>query len=112
MILNFQPKQFLLLYNCIKNNENHFRDREEEEIFISVKKAMEDAIVGAFESLESKDLSTGFDKWIKSETNKIQGLQAELDKLKETVPQEVLINKLKPVKKDVPVKIGRPKKNK
>jgi hypothetical protein len=85
---------------------------EEEETYKSVKKAMEDAIVGAFESLELKELSTGFDKWIKSETNKIQGLQTELDKIKESIPQEVLVNKFKPVKKDMPVKIGRPKKNK
>jgi hypothetical protein len=112
MIFNLQPRQFLLLYNCIKAQESEYRHVDEEAVYVSVKEALEGAIIGAFENLEMRGLATGFDKWIKSETNKIEDLQTELTKIKETIPQEVLVSKFKPLKKDAPVKIGRAKKNK
>lgn len=117
MNLHLQPTQFLFLYNSLKRLEKEFMDPEEEEVFISTKQLLENVILGAFEDIEVKALSSGFDKWVKSEKNKIQGLEEELKKIKEVVPQEVLIGKLTPVEKEKeqlfkPLTKGRPKKRK
>jgi hypothetical protein len=109
MNLHLQPKQFLVLYNCIKKYENDvYYDDEEAEIFKSVKVSLEEAIISAFERLESQTTATYFDKWVKSEKNKIQGLEKELEKIKETVPTQELLTKFQPVKPDR--QKGRPKK--
>jgi hypothetical protein len=109
MNLHLQPKQFLALYNCIKKCENDIFDEEEAELFRSVKDSLEDAIIGAFERLESQANASYFDKWVKSEKNKIQGLEKELEKIKEAVPSQELLSKFQPVKVDRPK--GRPKKS-
>lgn len=108
MNVNLQPRQFLFLYNSLKRIEIDFMDPEEEEVFNSTKQLLENFILDMFEEAESKALATGFDRWVKSETNKIQGLEESLKKIKETIPQEALTAKFTPVKKDT-VR-GRPKK--
>ena len=109
MNLHLQPKQFLVLYNCIKKYENDvYYDDEEAEIFKSIKTSLEEAIISAFERLESQATATYFDKWVASEKNKIEGLEKELERIKETVPQQELLSKLQPVK--LPRQKGRPKK--
>jgi len=110
MNLHLQPRQFLVLYNCIKKYENDIFDEEEAELFRSVKDSLEGAIIGAFERLESQANATYFDRWVKSEENKIQGLEKELEKIKETVSPQELLSKFQPVK--VEKLKGRPKKNK
>lgn len=114
MNLHLQPKQFLFLYNCLKKYERDFLSVDDDETFESVKSLFENVILGAFEEIEIKALSTGFDKWVKSETNKIQGLEDELKKIKDAIPQDTLINKLTPVKTVVEKQTtkGRPRKKK
>lgn len=112
MNLHLQPRQFLLLYNCIKKYELEFMNPEDEEVFDSVKKSIEDAIIGAFENLEARALATGFDKWVKSEKNKIQGLEEELKKIKETVPRDELVKKFVPLTAKTNKHVGRPRKSK
>ena len=112
MNLHLQPRQFLMLYNCIKKYELEFMNPEDEEVFDSVKKSIEDAIIGAFENLEARAQSSGFDKWVKSETNKIQGLEEELKKIKEIVPREELVKKFVPLSNKTNKHVGRPKKSK
>ena len=114
MNLHLQPRQFLFIYNALKrlDKEYDFVGSEDADVFDSTKALFEGTILEAFEDIEMKALSTGFDKWVKSETNKIKGLEDELKKIKETVPQEALANKFFPVKKDTTAKPGRPRKKK
>lgn len=110
MNLHLQPRQFLVLYNCIKNYENQtYISKEEEEVLMTLKTALEDAIIGAFERIESQSNASAFDKWIKSEKNKIEGLEKEIEKIRETVPQQDLVTKFQPVKRERTK--GRPKKS-
>lgn len=110
MNLHLQPRQFLVLYNCIKKYELEYMPLEDQEIFESIKQSLEDAIIGAFENLESRAQANGFEKWLKSETNKIEDLQAELTKIKDTVPKEELVKKFSPIAK-TNKHVGRPKKS-
>jgi len=110
MNLHLQPKQFLVLYNCIKNYENHCYDLDEEETLRTLRSLIETAIVDAFERIENQSTATAFDKWIKSEKNKIEGLENELEKIKESIPKDELVKKFTPVAKDKKP-AGRPKKS-
>lgn len=110
MNLHLQPKQFLLLYNCIKRYENEYLSPNDQEAFDSVMQTLESAILDAFENLEARAAVTGFDKWVKSETNKIQGLEEEIKKIKETTSPDALLSMFAPVKKNISSRAGRPKK--
>lgn len=113
MNLQLQPKQFLFLYNCIKKYEKEFMYTEEEQLHKELLDLLENHILGVFEDIESRKKMTGFDKWLKSETNKINGLEDELKKIKESVPQEELLKNFKNTesKKSLSKKQGRPKKS-
>lgn len=101
MNINIQPKQFLFIYNCLKRQEREYFSVDEEDLLESVKTLFEDAILDSFKTVEAQAFSTGFDKWLKSETNKIQGLEDELKKIKENVPPEALSAGFTKATKDV-----------
>lgn len=112
MNLHLQPKQVIILYNCIKTYESQYSycNEEEGELLNALKVSVEDAIAGAFEKLELQASTTAYDKWVESEKSKIEGLEKELEKIKESVPVKELIKKFQPVK--VQKAKGRPKKSK
>jgi len=116
MNLNLQPKQFLFIYNCIKKSEKehlHDIDLDSYELYESVVSIFENAVIHAFEEMESKAKATGFDKWLKSEKNKIQGLEEEIKQIQESVkPSELLSNfkKVSENKATKTTKVGRPRK--
>ena len=109
MNINLQPKQFLFIYNCLKRQEREYCSAEEDDLLESVKSLLEDVILDSFKTVEAQAFSTGFDKWLKSETNKIQGLEDELKKIKENVPQEALLSGFTKATKNV-VRSTRKKK--
>jgi hypothetical protein len=60
-----------------------------------------------------KTVTTGFDKWLKSETNKIKDLEDEIKKINESIPREELIKKFVPASSSSRNKQkGRPRKSK
>lgn len=101
MILQLSPQELLILYKATLSSKELSASSE-------VTAKIENILLDSLEESWQKSLSTGFDKWIKSETNKIQELEDELKKIKETVPGENLVKKFVPVKKDR--QKGRPKK--
>ena len=113
MNLHLQPKHFLFLYNCLKRCEREYLNLSEEDLLNEVVEQFENLIVGTFEDIDSNVKMTGFDKWLKSETNKIKELEVELDRIKDSVSPEDLRKKFKSVTPDsLRTKKGRPKKNK
>ena len=116
MNINLQPRQFLFIYNCIKKSEKehlHDVDIDSFELYESVVNVFENEVIHAFEEVENKIKATGFDKWLKSEKNKIQGLEEEIKKIQESVKPSELISKFKkvPANKTTPTaKVGRPRK--
>lgn len=113
MNLNISSKQFLFLYNSLRRIERDFMDVDEDELFRSTKQLLEDVILDVLDDAETKTRSTGFDKWVRSETSKIRDLEDELNKIKETTANEALVNMFNPVKKDVAPKMrGRKKRTK
>jgi hypothetical protein len=116
MNINLQPRQFLFIYNCIKKSEKehlHDIDIDSFELYESVVNVFENEVIHAFEEMENKVKATGFDKWLKSEKNKIQGLEEEIKKIQESVKPSEFISNLKrvPVNKTTPpAKVGRPRK--
>ena len=101
MILQLSPQELLILYKATLSSKELSASSE-------VTTKIENILLDSLEESWQKSLSTGFDKWLKSETNKIQELEDELKKIKETVPGENLVKKFVPVKKDR--QKGRPKK--
>ena len=112
MNLQVQPKQFLFLYNCLKKYERDFLSVEEEDSYSELIELLENHIINTLEDVDSKVKLSGFDKWLKSESNKIQGLEDELKKIKETTSDQSLLEMIKPVKKDIEVKKVRGRKRK
>jgi len=116
MNLNLQPKQFLFIYDCIKKCEKdyvHDIDLDSYELHESVKNVFENAIIQAFEEMETKAKVSGFDKWLKSEKNKIEGLEEEIKKIQESVKPSELLQKFRKVPENKLIsKVGRPKKTK
>lgn len=103
MILQLSPQELLTLYKAMLSSKELSASSE-------VAAKIENILLDSLEESWQKNLSTGFDKWIKSETNKIQELEDELKKIKESVPREDLVKKFVPVKQDR--QKGRPKKMK
>lgn len=118
MNINLQPKQFLFIYNCIKKCEkdlSHDIDLDSYGLCESVVNIFENAVIQAFEEMENKAKATGFDKWLKSEKNKIEGLQEEIKKIQESVKPSELVSKFNKIPENRTIltkKVGRPKKTK
>lgn len=114
MNLYVQPKQFLFLYNSIKKLESEYMSDSDQNLYDDLLNNFENLIVGAFEDIDSREKLTGFDKWVKSETNKIKDLEDELHRIKVEVPQGDLLKKFTNIKvKQVQKqKKGRPRKSK
>lgn len=101
MILQLSPQELLVLYKAALSSKELSASSE-------VTAKIENILLDSLEESWQKNLTTGFDKWVKSEKNKIQGLEDELKKIKETVPREDLIKRFVPVKQNR--QKGRPKK--
>ena len=101
MILQLSPQELLALYKAALSSKELSASSE-------VTAKIENILLDSLEESWQKNLTTGFDKWVKSEKNKIQGLEDELKKIKETVPREDLIKRFVPVKQNR--QKGRPKK--
>ena len=101
MILQLSPQELLALYKAMLSSKELSASAD-------VVMKIENILLDSLEESWQKNLTTGFDKWVKSETNKIQGLENELRKIKETIPRDDLTKKFVPIKQDR--KKGRPKK--
>jgi hypothetical protein len=101
MILQLSPQELLVLYKAVLSSKELSASSE-------VTAKIENILLDSLEESWQKNLTTGFDKWVKSETNKIQGLEDELKKIKETIPREDLVKRFVPVKQNR--QKGRPKK--
>jgi hypothetical protein len=101
MILQLSPQELLALYKAALSSKELSASSE-------VTAKIENILLDSLEESWQKNLTTGFDKWVKSEKNKIQGLEDELKKIKETVPREDLVKRFVPVKQNR--QKGRPKK--
>lgn len=110
MIVQLKPNQILLLLDAVKHYALSSDISLDEQDDLQVLRGnLESVVIDALESVESKAQAAGFDKWVKSETNKIQGLAEELKKINETVPAADLLKKFSQVSSK---SSGRPKKNK
>ena len=110
MIVHLKPKQILLLLDAVKHYglSNDITLEEQDDLLV-LRDNLEAVVLDALDSVESKVQSTGFDRWVKTETNKIQGLAEELKKINETVPATDLLKKFS---QTAGKSAGRPKKNK
>jgi len=96
MILRLNSQEFVSLYRAALAVPTVERDVDLDE---SVRK-MEEVLHSALGALDDRESMSGFDRWVESEKNKIEGLQEELDHIKETIPREVLVAQLKPLTKE------------
>lgn len=101
MVLQLSPQELLFLYRVTLLSR-------ESPVSIGVTTKIENILFDSMEKSWQKSLTTGFDRWVKSESNKIEGLEDELKKIKETIPRDDLTKKFVPVKQDR--QKGRPKK--
>jgi len=100
-MLQLSPQELLFLYKVTLLSR-------ESSVSIGVTTKIENILLDSMEKSWQKSLTTGFDRWVKSESNKIEGLEDELKKIKETIPRDDLTKKFVPVKQDR--QKGRPKK--
>ena len=83
---------------------------QEEDLHNELLELLESHILSAFEDIDSREKMTGFDKWLKLETNKIKGLEDELKKIKDSVPQEDLRSMFNKLPEDYSKQSLKPKK--
>lgn len=103
MILQLSPQELLMLYKAALSSKELSTSSE-------VTAKIENILLSSLEESWQKNLSTGFDKWLKSETNKIQELEDELKKINDAIPQGELLKKFVPSSSSNRRQKGRPKK--
>ena len=106
MMLQLSPQELLDLYKAVLlSNDSVSRH----DILMKIEHIM----LSSLENSWQKTVTTGFDKWVKSETNKIKDLEDEIKKINESIPREELIKKFVPASSSSRSKQkGRPRKSK
>lgn len=105
MILQLSPQELLSLYKSLLLSNDTIPPHD-------LIEKVEDILLSSLEESWQKSLVTGFDKWVKSETNRIEKLEDELKKINNTIPRDELRKKFVPSSDSNSRKKGRPRKSK
>lgn len=105
MILQLSPQELLSLYKALLFSNDTIPPHD-------LIEKVEEIILSSLEESWQKSLVTGFDKWVKSETNRIEKLEDELKKINDTIPRDELLKKFVPSSASNRRQKGRPRKAK
>jgi hypothetical protein len=102
-MLQLSPQELLALYKTVLLSNDVVPHQD-------LVAKIENIMLSSLEDSWQKAVTTGFDKWLKSETNKIKDLEDEIKKINESIPREELIKKFVPASSSRNKQKGRPRK--